>query len=104
MNHSTSFNLLGKAGHQPIQPLLLFVSLLIDFVKPVFNSFCYSHCYRRATVSCYDEKMGSLSIDVFELPTLNRSEAFSLLYLLLLNMYKKTICSRVNQTTTQGCK
>ena len=46
MNHSTSFNLLGKAGHQPIQPLLLFVSLLIDFVKPVFNSFCYSHCYR----------------------------------------------------------
>ena len=43
MNHSISFNLLGKAGHQPIQPLLLFVSLLIDFVKPLFNSFCYSH-------------------------------------------------------------
>lgn len=35
--------------------------------------------------------MGGLSIDVFELPTLNRSEAFSLLYYLLLNMYKKTI-------------
>lgn len=33
-----SFNMLGKIGHQPRQYLLLIISLLIDFVKPLIAS------------------------------------------------------------------